>query len=264
MLFFNLRVSYKQFLVVRDNLLLYKKFSIDKRKVVMADNFNADRESPSVSTGESNVSSYGSAGSSTLAGDLSETSPSSESGAGGVVKEVVGQAQEKTKQVMGQAQEKAISALSDRKSQAAEGLGSVAQAIRQTGDQLRQQDQATFVAEYADKVANQVERFSNQLRERDVEQFIGDAQDLARRQPGLFLGGAFALGVFLARFLKSSSRHGEPAMAGYYGERDYYAPRNYSDTRSYSGAKSYSSGGSYATGVAEGSGAGRRDRYGSR
>jgi hypothetical protein len=230
----------------------------------MADNFNADRESPPVSTGESNVSSYGSTGSSMSAGDMYETSPSTESGAGGVVKEVMGQAQEKTKQVMDQAQEKAFSALSDRKSQAAEGLGSVAQAIRQTGENLRQQDQATVVAEYADKVANQVERFSNQLRERDVQQFVGDAQDLARRQPGLFLGGAFALGVFLARFLKSSSRHGEPSMAGYYGERDYYAPRNYSDTRGYTGARSYSSGGSYSTGATEQSGAGNRDMYGSR
>jgi hypothetical protein len=62
----------------------------------MADNFNADRESPPMSTGESNVPSYGSAGSSMSAGAMSETSPSTESG-GGVVKEVMGQAQEKNK-----------------------------------------------------------------------------------------------------------------------------------------------------------------------
>ena len=229
----------------------------------MADNFNADRESPPMSTGEFSSSSYGSTGSTMSAGTTSEASPSSESGAGGVVKEVMGQAQEKTKQVMDQAQEKAKSALTDQKSQAAEGLGSVAQAIRQTGETLRQQDQGTFVAQYADKMADQVERFSNQLRDKDVEQFIGDAQDLARRQPGLFIGGAFALGVFLARFIKSSSRRSEPSMEGY-SERDYYAPRDYSATPGYSGARSYSTGGSFSTTTAERSVAGDRDIYGSR
>lgn len=206
----------------------------------MADNFNADRESPAMSTGEPNQSSYGSARSTVSTGATHETSPATESGTGGMVKDVVGQAQEKTKQVMDQAQEKAKSALADRKSQAAEGLGTVAHAIRQTGENLREQDQATFVAQYADKLADQVERFSTQLRDRDVEQFVTDAEDFARRQPGLFIGGAFALGVFLARFLKSSSRHGEP-VEGYYGGRDYYGQSDSPSTRGYSGARSYPS-----------------------
>jgi hypothetical protein len=128
---------------------------------------------------------------------------------------------------------------------------------------LRQQDQGTFVAQYADKMADQVERFSNQLRDKDVEQFISDAQDLARRQPGIFIGGAFALGVFLARFIKSSSRRNEPSMEGYSGE-NYYPPRDYSATPSYSGARSYSTGGSFSTTTAERGVAGDRDIYGSR
>ena len=45
-----------------------------------------------------------------------------------------------------------------------------------------------------------------------------DAQRLARRQPALFVGGAFALGLLGARFLKSSSP--EHRYAGYSGERD--------------------------------------------
>ena len=230
----------------------------------MADNFNADRESPPMSTGEFSSSSYGSTGSTMSAGTTSEASSSSESGAGGVVKEVMGQAQEKTKQVMDQAQEKAKSALTDQKSQAAEGLGSVAEAIRQTGENLRQQDQGTFVAQYADKMADQVERFSNQLRDKDVEQLFSEAQDLARRQPGIFIGGAFALGVFLARFIKSSSRRSEPSMEGYSSGGNYYAPRDYSATPSYSGARSFSTGAGYSTTGTGRSVAGDRDIYGSR
>jgi hypothetical protein len=226
----------------------------------MADKFNEDRESPPMSTGEFSSSSYGTTGSTMSAGTTSEASPSSESGTGGVVKEVMGQAQEKTKQVMDQAQEKAKSALADQKSQAVEGLGSVAQAIRQTGENLRQQDQSTFVAQYADKVADQVDRFSNHLRDKNVEQLIGDAQDLARRQPGIFIGGAFALGVFLARFIKSSSRHSE-SMEGYYSGSDYYAQSGYSSTRGYSGARSYSTGGGFSTSAPERSVAGDRDVY---
>jgi hypothetical protein len=35
---------------------------------------------------------------------------------------------------------------------------------------------------------------------------VSEAEDFARRQPALFLGGAFALGLLGARFLKSSGQ----------------------------------------------------------
>jgi hypothetical protein len=39
-----------------------------------------------------------------------------------------------------------------------------------------------------------------------VTQLVGQLQHLARREPALFVGGAFALGLIGARFFKSSTR----------------------------------------------------------
>src|SRR5262249_48746129 len=56
-----------------------------------------------------------------------------------------------------------------------------------------------------DQAAEQIERFSRYLRETDIDDLLYEAQHIARRQPALFLGGAFVLGVLGARFLKSTS-----------------------------------------------------------
>jgi hypothetical protein len=63
-----------------------------------------------------------------------------------------------------------------------------------------------MVAQVAEQAAERVERVSGYLREKDIDQLVREAEDFARRQPALFLGGAFALGVLGARFLKSSGK----------------------------------------------------------
>jgi hypothetical protein len=77
------------------------------------------------------------------------------------------------------------------------------QAVRHSSERLRENQQET-VAEYVEKAAAQLERFSENLREKDVSELLQDAQRLARRQPALFIGGSFAVGLLAARFLKSS------------------------------------------------------------
>lgn len=114
------------------------------------------------------------------------------------------QVQEKAGQVADQARQQATAQLATQKERATGGLGTVADAVRQTGDSLRGQDQDA-IAGYADQAADQIERLADYLRQRNVGQLIGDAEGFARRQPALFLTGAFALGVLGARFLKSSS-----------------------------------------------------------
>jgi hypothetical protein len=119
------------------------------------------------------------------------------------VGQVTGQAQQAAGQVVGQAREQVSSRLAGQKDRAAEGLTSVAQALRQTGQQLREQDQQS-VTSYIDSAASQVERVSNYLRQNDLGGLIDDVEHFARRQPALFLGGTFVLGLLGARFLKSS------------------------------------------------------------
>jgi len=100
--------------------------------------------------------------------------------------------------------ERAAAQLSNQKDKATDGLGSVAQMVRQGTQQLRDQQHDTL-AGYVDSAADQIDRLSRQLRDKDVGELVELAQDMARRRPAMFIGSAFALGVVGARFFKSSS-----------------------------------------------------------
>jgi hypothetical protein len=99
--------------------------------------------------------------------------------------------------------------VSTQKDRATDTLGTLAGAVRQSTQSLRDQHQDT-VAQFVERAADQVERWSATLRDRDVGQLMTDVQQFARRQPALFIGGAFVGGVLVARFLKSSG-HGTPS-----------------------------------------------------
>jgi hypothetical protein len=105
--------------------------------------------------------------------------------------------------LMDRVRQGATTQLGNQKDRATDGIGSVAQAVRQTTQHLREQRHDT-IARYVDEAANQLERFSQRLREKDVNEMMRDAQQFARRRPAVFIGSAFALGVIGARFLKSS------------------------------------------------------------
>jgi len=139
--------------------------------------------------------------------------------------QAVGQVQETAGQVVDQAKQTATAQAQSQKDRAAQSIGTVAQALRQTGDQLRGQEQGAAVAQYVDRAADQVERFSGFLQNRDVGQIVNDVERYARRNPTLFVGGAFALGLLAARFLKSSSQPDQGQMGGQYAasrQYDYY------------------------------------------
>jgi hypothetical protein len=144
-----------------------------------------------------------------------ETSPSEElenTGRGAVE-----QVKEKAGEIAQRAQEQAKSTLNSQKTNAAQDLGTVAEVFRETGQQLREREHyamADTVAQYTEKLADQVDHFSQQLRNKDIEELIYDVGNMARRQPALFLGGAFAAGILVARFLKSSSRRQEEIRTG--------------------------------------------------
>lgn len=139
---------------------------------------------------------------------------------------VVDQVQQVAGQVAGQAKQQAVSQVETQKGQAAEGLGTVAEAARGLGDQLREKDQAGL-AGYVDQAAERIEHFSEYVRSTDVNDILGDAQQFARRQPSLFLGGAFLVGLAASRFLRSTA----PAM----GSRSTGRPGGMSTRGTFSG-----------------------------
>lgn len=110
--------------------------------------------------------------------------------------------------IVDRVRERAAAELSTQKDRAFDGLGTVAQAVRHSTQQLRDQQHGTLAA-YVEQAADQLERVARQLREKDVGELMDDAQRLARRQPAVFIGSAFALGLVGARFLKSSSKRAQ-------------------------------------------------------
>jgi len=90
-----------------------------------------------------------------------------------------------------------------RKDRAVQGLGDVAEALRHTGERLRSQDK-TDLTEYIERAADRVEAASGYVQNKSLGQIMGDVERFARREPALFLGGAFVIGLVGGRFLKSS------------------------------------------------------------
>ena len=112
--------------------------------------------------------------------------------------------------------ERAAAQLTTQKDRALDGLGGVADAARKTTQSLREHQHETL-AGYVEQAADQIERFSRNLKNKDVGELVRDAQGLARRQPALFVGSAFAIGLLGARFFKSSSPDRGMNRSGAYG-----------------------------------------------
>lgn len=136
--------------------------------------------------------------------------------------------QQAVNQVTQQAQQQATSFFQNQKSQATGTLDAVAHAFRQTGDNLRNENQPA-VAGLADRAADTVEGVSGYLQQRDIGDFVYEAENYARNNTWLFLGGAFTLGLLAARFLKSSSPQSGSSNygGGHGGYGQGYSQRNY-------------------------------------
>ena len=213
-------------------------------------NPTGDQFSTTTSPGSTKSGQAGSTGASPTMGTASAAPPypnqrESAGSSGSVVDQaaqkagdIADQAKQTVAQATDQAREQVTSRLDDQINRAAEGLGGVAQALRQASQQVQEQNQGAF-RQYIDTAADQVERLSGYLRSNDLGQIVGQVEDFARRQPALFLGGAFVLGLFGARFLKSSSprssdRYGSaPRGSGSAGSEDYYYTRGTTYGRGY-------------------------------
>jgi hypothetical protein len=152
--------------------------------------------------------------------------------------------QQAKQQAMGAAQaatSRAQAAIEGQKTSAAESVHVVADALRRASHDLDDQNQR-MMGQAAAWAAEGLERFSQSLRERELGTLLDQAEDLARRQPAVFVGGAVALGFVVSRFLKSSAERRRGYRSGAYGDSygsgSGYAPSTGYDPR----AGSYASG----------------------
>ena len=120
-----------------------------------------------------------------------------------VTQAVIEQTQKLTGMFVEGAKSQAKTQIETRKNGVADTILSVAEALRASGDRLRSGG-VEAPAPYVDNVAGQVASLSTLLRDKNLEQLTAETEKFARRQPALFLAGAFVLGVIAARFLKAS------------------------------------------------------------
>lgn len=102
-----------------------------------------------------------------------------------------------------QAQGKVKSTLETQKQKGVGELSGLAEAVRQTSQNLREQHKES-AAQYAERAAEQMDRMVQYFDSRDVGELLNETEMFARRHPEAFLGGAFMLGLVAGRFLKSS------------------------------------------------------------
>jgi len=103
---------------------------------------------------------------------------------------------------------KATEKIEEQKGELSTGLKSLADTFRKTGSELESAQQTTpltdVAARYTGTAARQIENIANYFERKDLKAMMRDAEDFARRNPAIFLGAAFGLGMLAARFLKSS------------------------------------------------------------
>jgi len=119
-----------------------------------------------------------------------------------------------TASVTDKAAEQVSSRLDTGKEYVVQTITGVAQALRQTSQHLREDGAQPNLAQYADRGAEQIEHVGGYLRKRDTGQLLADAEGFARRQPMVFAGSAFALGMLAVRFLRSGSQPPTPTASG--------------------------------------------------
>lgn len=123
---------------------------------------------------------------------------------------MVDAAKQKIQRLASQAREtaggQAESRFSTGKVRATQTLGSVAQTLKSSSQQLRDQ-QHEGIGDYADQAANKLEEMSHFLENASLKDVATRFENFARREPALFIGSAVTLGFLGARFLKSSQRN---------------------------------------------------------
>ena len=120
--------------------------------------------------------------------------------------------------LLGGVKQRVTSRVDEQKNRAADGLGGIADVFRTAGNELRMENET--LASYVDAASDQMRRVADHIRERGVTDMIDDLNQFARRRPALFIGGAFLVGLGIARFLKSSAGNSDNRSYGAFSSVD--------------------------------------------
>lgn len=124
------------------------------------------------------------------------------------VKDVAATAKEDVRnaadRIVDRGRDEAKTILEQQQRRAADGLTGVADALHAAADRM-EGSEIGFVARYAETAADQVETWARRVQQRDIDDVLSEAENYARRNPEIFVGGAFLAGFLVARVAKASS-----------------------------------------------------------
>lgn len=117
--------------------------------------------------------------------------------------ETGGRLKQHMKDVAADAREKGKSMIDRQKEQVSQTLRHVSEALHKASEKLTEENDPT-VANVTETLSERVERFAEYVDGMELSEVVDRVESFARRQPHLFLGGMFLLGLAAARFLKAS------------------------------------------------------------
>ena len=151
-------------------------------------------------------------------GTIRRATGSSSGAATAPAKNLIDQAKETASQAYDAVTDKAATKLDEQKSTLSGGLSTVAESVRQVGENLNSSTTESGLAEaaakYTNTAAQKLEDVAGYFETRNVREMARDLEGFARRNPAVFLGAAFGLGFLAARFLKSTPLKYDTASAG--------------------------------------------------
>lgn len=101
------------------------------------------------------------------------------------------------------AKDQVVTRVESQKDNVADKIGSVAGALRAAGEPLAEMGP---LPDLAGAAADKIESIAEYVQSRTIGDLVQEVTTFARREPAIFLGSAFGLGLLAGRFLKSSTR----------------------------------------------------------
>ena len=182
----------------------------------MNENKQPDRSEPSAMSGAANAPNQ----------DGAQKRNAAPRDAGQELNEAVDEVAKHARQAAGHAADAAskarekAEALADRGKEMGVGqMQGIARAARGAADEL--QDQSPEIAGAVRQAADSLDSAANSMRGKSVGEIIDMFDDMARRQPAAYFGGAVLAGFVLTRFMKSRADRPAPSA----GRQQTDAPR---------------------------------------
>ena len=123
-----------------------------------------------------------------------------------------------------QMREAAEELLREQKERVAAAVHGLADALRQAAHTF-EREESRVAARYIDRAAAQIDRLSEAMRRQTLRDVLASAEDIARRQPALFVTGAVAIGFVVGRVLSRAGDGRTRRTEGYAttaGESSYH------------------------------------------